>query len=92
MRHFGHLAPQVRKELFHIEPAEFDADSPVRTLSAALGATLYSPATRPCLADDVRNAGGTWTDTEVVVDGNLITSRSPEDLPAFIKALEDALS
>ena len=54
MRHFGHLAPQVRKELFHIEPAEFDADSPVRTLSAALGATLYSPATRPCLADDVR--------------------------------------
>ncbi|MBI2244091.1 MAG: type 1 glutamine amidotransferase [Nocardioides sp.] len=46
----------------------------------------------PSLADDVRNAGGTWTDEEVVVDGNLITSRSPEDLPAFIKALEDALS
>jgi protease I len=44
------------------------------------------------LADDVRNAGGTWIDDEVVVDGNLITSRSPEDLPAFIKALEDALS
>ncbi len=46
----------------------------------------------PSLADDVRNAGGTWTDEEVVVDGSLITSRSPEDLPAFIKALEDALS
>ena len=44
------------------------------------------------LADDVRNAGGTWIDDEVVVDGNLITSRSPEDLPAFLKALEDALS
>lgn len=44
------------------------------------------------LADDVRNAGGTWTDDEVVVDRNLITSRSPEDLPAFIKAIEDALS
>ena len=44
------------------------------------------------LADDVRNAGGTWTDEEVVVDGNLITSRSPADLPAFLKALEDALS
>ena len=43
------------------------------------------------LADDVRNAGGTWTDEEVVVDGNLITSRDPDDLPAFIKALEDAL-
>ena len=46
----------------------------------------------PSLADDVRNAGGTWVDEEVVVDGNLITSRNPDDLPAFIKALEDALS
>jgi protease I len=46
----------------------------------------------PSLADDVRNAGGTWIDEEVVVDGNLITSRNPDDLPAFVKALEDALS
>ena len=46
----------------------------------------------PSLADDVRNAGGTWVDQEVVVDGNLITSRNPDDLPAFIKALEDALT
>jgi deglycase len=45
----------------------------------------------PSLADDVRNAGGTWVDEEVVVDGNLITSRNPGDLPAFVKALEDAL-
>ena len=44
------------------------------------------------LADDVRNAGGTWVDEEVVVDGNLITSRNPDDLPAFIAALEDALT
>ena len=44
------------------------------------------------LADDVRNAGGTWIDDEVVVDGNLITSRSPDDLPAFVKALQDALT
>ncbi|GAW51341.1 MULTISPECIES: type 1 glutamine amidotransferase domain-containing protein [unclassified Nocardioides] len=44
------------------------------------------------LADDVRNAGGTWVDEEVVIDGNLITSRDPDDLPAFITALEDALS
>ena len=43
------------------------------------------------LADDVRNAGGTWTDEEVVVDRNLITSRNPDDIPAFLKALEDAL-
>ncbi|MEE1939768.1 HpcH/HpaI aldolase/citrate lyase family protein [Streptomyces sp. TRM 70361] len=54
MRHFGHLAPDVRHELFHREPVEFFPDSPARLLSAALGATLYCPATRPRLADDVR--------------------------------------
>lgn len=53
MRHFGYLAPAVRNGLFHQEPGEFDADSPARTLSVALGATLYSPATRPTLARDV---------------------------------------
>lgn len=53
MRHFGHLAPEARSELFHREPQEFTADSPARTLAVALGATLYSPATRPQLADDV---------------------------------------
>jgi protease I len=44
------------------------------------------------LADDVRNAGGTWVDEEVVVDGTLITSRNPDDLPAFVTTLEGALS
>ncbi|MER5912159.1 HpcH/HpaI aldolase/citrate lyase family protein [Streptomyces sp. NPDC001982] len=53
MRHFGHIAPEVRGRLFHQEPCEFTADSPARLLSAALGATLYSPATRPRLADDI---------------------------------------
>ena len=33
-----------------------------------------------------------WVDEEVVVDRNLITSRNPDDLPAFVKALEDALA
>jgi protease I len=45
----------------------------------------------PSLQDDVRNAGGTWVDQEVQIDGNLITSRKPDDLPAFNKALIDAL-
>ncbi|CAM5469972.1 MULTISPECIES: HpcH/HpaI aldolase/citrate lyase family protein [Streptomyces] len=53
MRHFGHIAPEVRQRLFHQEPCAFTADSPARLLSAALGATLYSPATRPRLADDI---------------------------------------
>ncbi|HEY8980528.1 MAG TPA: HpcH/HpaI aldolase/citrate lyase family protein [Streptomyces sp.] len=53
MRHFGHIAPEERRRLFHQEPCEFGTDSPAKLLSAALGATLYSPATRPRLADDV---------------------------------------
>ncbi|MBG0855591.1 HpcH/HpaI aldolase/citrate lyase family protein [Streptomyces spinoverrucosus] len=53
MRHFGHIGPEVRQRLFHREPCEFTADSPARLLSAALGATLYSPAIRPQLADDI---------------------------------------
>ncbi|CAL9436915.1 HpcH/HpaI aldolase/citrate lyase family protein [Streptomyces sp. enrichment culture] len=53
MRHFGQIAPDVRKRLFHQEPCPFTADSASRLLSAALGATLYSPATRPRLADDI---------------------------------------
>ncbi|MFJ8809670.1 HpcH/HpaI aldolase/citrate lyase family protein [Streptomyces sp. NPDC102490] len=57
MRHFGQIAPDVRKRLFHQEPCSFTADSPARLLSAALGATLYSPATRPSLADDILKQG-----------------------------------
>ncbi|MER7816213.1 HpcH/HpaI aldolase/citrate lyase family protein [Streptomyces sp. NPDC096153] len=53
MRHFGQIPATARKELFHQEPAEFDAGSPAAMLSVALGATLYSPATRPGLAGDV---------------------------------------
>ncbi|WP_030882582.1 HpcH/HpaI aldolase/citrate lyase family protein [Streptomyces sp. NRRL S-1868] len=53
MRHFRHLTPERRSALFHREPAEFTAEAPAAFLAAALGATLYSPATRPALADDV---------------------------------------
>ena len=35
----------------------------------------------------MRNAGGEWEDSEVVVDGNLVSSRRPSDLPAFMRAL-----
>ncbi len=37
----------------------------------------------PTLQTDVRNAGGEWVDEEVVVDGTLVTSRKPDDIPAF---------
>lgn len=45
----------------------------------------------PSLQTDIRNAGGEWTDEEVVIDGNLITSRNPDDLPAFCSAVVEAL-
>jgi protease I len=41
----------------------------------------------PSLQTDLRNAGAEWVDEEVVVDGNLVTSRKPDDLPAFNEAL-----
>lgn len=44
------------------------------------------------IKDDVKNAGGLWEDTEVVVDGNLVSSRKPEDLPAFMRAVIEVLS
>jgi protease I len=39
----------------------------------------------PAVADDCRNAGASWEDAEVVVDANLISSRRPPDLPAFMR-------
>ncbi|WP_314172453.1 HpcH/HpaI aldolase/citrate lyase family protein [Streptomyces winkii] len=58
MRHFGHLPPEVRRELFQYEPAGFSEQSPTGTLAIALGGTLYCPATRTCLADDVVKQSG----------------------------------
>jgi protease I len=46
----------------------------------------------PSLRTDLINAGARWVDQEVVVDDNLISSRQPDDLPAFCQALVDALS
>ncbi len=43
------------------------------------------------IRDDVRNAGAEWVDEPVVRDGNLITSRVPDDLPAFCRAILEAL-
>ena len=44
------------------------------------------------IKDDVIHAGGRYEDREVVRDGNLITSRMPEDLPAFCSTIIDALT
>jgi protease I len=51
------------------------------------GRTLTS---YPSIKTDIRNAGGNWVDKEVVVDNGLVTSRNPDDLPAFnVKVVEE---
>ena len=54
MRHFGHLDDHVRQRLFHRQPEHFSRSGDPAALSTVLGATLYSPATRPRLLDDIR--------------------------------------
>jgi protease I len=41
----------------------------------------------PTLQTDIRNAGGEWVDEEVVVDDGIVTSRKPDDIPAFNKKM-----
>lgn len=64
------------------KPLSVICHAPWELVSAGLieGRTLTS---WPSIQDDIKNAGGNWVDREVVVDGNLVTSRMPDDLPAF---------
>jgi len=77
-------------EAVQLVRAFFDAGKPVAAICHApwtlveagvvKGRTLTS---WPSLQTDIRNAGGTWVDEEVVVDEGLVTSRKPDDLEAF---------
>lgn len=46
----------------------------------------------PSIQTDLKNGGANWVDKEVVMDGNFITSRKPEDIPAFSEKIIEALS
>jgi protease I len=46
----------------------------------------------PSLQNDLRNAGARWVDQEVVVDGKLVTSRKPDDIPAFNRRMVDVFA
>jgi protease I len=56
---------------------------------AAQGRTLTS---WPSLKTDIRNAGGTWVDEEVVQSNSVVTSRKPDDIPAFNREMIDLFS
>ncbi len=76
----------------------FEAGKPVAAIchgplllveaDAVRGRTLTS---WPSLQTDIRNAGGEWVDEEVVVDAGLVTSRRPDDLPAFCEKLVEEI-
>jgi protease I len=70
--------------------AFFDAGKPVAAICHAPWTLVEADVVRgrkltswPSLQTDIRNAGGEWVDEEVVVDQGLVTSRKPDDLPAF---------
>lgn len=76
----------------------YNADKPVAAICHApwvlISAGLaegHTMTSYPTLREDIENADGIWVDKEVVVDGTIITSRNPDDIPAFSQAIIEAL-
>ena len=84
------MEPEVQAFLQALQaagkPFSVICHAPWELVSAGLvrGRTLTS---YPSIQDDIRNAGGQWVDREVVEDDNWVTSRKPDDLPAFTQAM-----
>jgi protease I len=77
----------------------FDAGKPVAAICHAPWMLVEADVVRgrtvtswPSLRTDLRNAGATWVDREVVVDQGLVTSRKPDDLPAFNKKMIEEIA
>jgi protease I len=97
----GYAPDHMRRsaKLLHITRAIAEAGKPVAFICHAawvpVSAGLLRGRRVTCVAairDDVVNAGATYLDQPVVVDGNLISSRTPADLPAFCRAIIAALA
>src|SRR4051812_33059163 len=76
-----------------------DSDRPVAAICHAPWTLAEADVVRgrrltswPSLETDLRNAGAQWVDAEVVLDGNLVTSRKPDDLPAFTEAMVEVFA
>jgi protease I len=72
----------------------FEQGKPVATICHAPWVLIDADVVRgrtmtswPTVGTDLRNAGANWVDKEVVVDGGLVTSRKPDDIPAFNKKM-----
>lgn len=77
----------------------FDSNKPVAAICHGPWSIIEAGAARgrriaawPSLKTDLRNAGAEWVNEEVVIDGNLVTSRNPDDIPAFNKAMVELFS
>ena len=89
---------RMDKDAVEFVRAFFDADKPVAAICHAPWTLVEADVVRgrtmtswPSLQTDLRNAGAEWVDQKVVVDGKLVTSRNPGDLPAFNTKLAEVL-
>lgn len=83
-------ALRIQPKAIDFIKAFFDAGKPVASICHGPWTIIEAGAARgrriaswPSLKTDLKNAGAEWVDHEVVVDGNLVTSRKPDDIPAF---------
>ena len=97
----GHAPDKMRMRHAMVDLAReaMDACKPVAAICHGPQVLISAIALRgrtltcwPSIAVDVKNAGGLYVDKPVVEDGNLITSRKPDDVPAFSEAIIRALS
>lgn len=89
---------RMEKEAIDIIQAFFDRDATVAAICHAPSLLAEAEVLEgrkvtswPSIRTDLRNAGAEVVDQEVVIDGNLITSRNPDDIPAFNKAIVAAV-
>lgn len=92
MRHFSFLTEEETSKLFYLLPEDFSAHSDKELLSVALGATLYCPATRTSLLDDVRKMGKRGATSVIVcLEDSVPDSQlenAEDNLYAFLQELE----
>lgn len=90
---------RTNKEAIQFVQAFFNEGKPVAAICHGPQVLINAEAVRnkkmtsvKAIEIDLKNAGAQWQDREVIVDGNLITSRTPKDLPAFNKTIIEVIA